>query len=170
MTETRVSDQSTNDLGPDHAAADAASAPPSPKARVKPPVYPLPLKDLLAAGLARWAAVVGVAAVLWWILRPAGVGGVGIGAGVSAVSCVLGLLLVQPWKPREATLWPMLLLGAQGAMLATAALFGLAVYSATRPDPLAFGVSVAAGFLAMVLGMVSVYSRVALSHQKPIAG
>jgi hypothetical protein len=140
--------------------------PPSP-ARVP---HPLPTAALLVRGLGYVAAIGAFAALVCWFARPAGFSGVWTGSLAVGGAYLAGGLLIQPWTPRLPTQWPMLLLGMQGVVFALAVGAGLLLYSATRPDPLVFGLVVAAGFVAAQFGMASVYARVSAAHHSGLSG
>lgn len=128
--------------------------------------FALPTFRILGSGLGLAAVIAAFGAAMAWIFRPNGVSGAAVALAAITAGYTGGVLLIQPWRVRLATMWPMLLLGAQGAILAGVLIVGLLLYSATRPDPLVFGLVVTAGFTASVLGLASVYGKVASGHQR----
>ncbi|MDX2116164.1 MAG: hypothetical protein SFZ24_11190 [Planctomycetota bacterium] len=154
----------------DSAASSAAIAGVHQAALRPVPQYTLPLQDLLVRSVGQAAAVLALSAGVVALIRPAGLSAVATAAAAVTAAVVAGLILIRPWISRPATVWPMILLACQGAMFAVVVVGGLLLYSALRPDPLVFGLVVVAGFLAALLGMVSVYSRVAAKHQAAARG
>ncbi len=100
-------------------------------------------------------AVVVVEVVIWGLCLgfwPGNAGSAGLGALVAVGSIGVGAMVVAPWMPRTAGQWGVIALAGHG--LTIMLLFGsaLLLYSAARPDPLAFSVAVAAPFpVAMVV-------------------
>lgn len=97
--------------------------------------------------------------------RPDGVRAAVI-ASIFVAAVYIGVMLsLRPWVARRADRWPILLFGAQGGVLFGVLFGGLLLYSATRPDPVVFGLVGAAGFTAAVLGMALVYGQTARQYE-----
>ncbi len=93
------------------------------------------------------AAVLAGVAVVW----PDRLVSAALGAGACVVGMLVGMLAIQPWKPRPIPVWPTMVLAAHGISMAAVILAAVSLYSAARPDAPAFLACVALPFpLAMI--------------------
>jgi len=110
---------------------------------------PMPQFVLIPLGMALMvdAAVLAAIAIIW----PDRLASAGLGAGACVVGLTLGMLAIQPWKPRPIPAWPTMVLAAHGISMGAVILAAVSLYSAARPDAPAFLACVALPFpLAMI--------------------
>ena len=93
------------------------------------------------------AAMAAAVAVAW----PDRLLSVGLGAGGLLCGLAAGSLAIQPWKPRTKTVWPTMVLASQGISMGAVTAAAVSLYSATRPDALAFLAAVAMPFPAAMI-------------------
>ncbi|MGP1310095.1 MAG: hypothetical protein ACTS27_07860 [Phycisphaerales bacterium] len=131
------------------------AVPPPPASKAKTPIA-MPTGKLVVvsaagailAGLALWA--------LLSFLRPASASGAPLGALAGFLGTAIGVLVIQPWKPRPITAWGTILLAAQGVAFFGVILFGVGLYSASRPDPVGLLTGAVASFLCATIAQASV--------------
>lgn len=116
----------------------------------------------LIASAAGAAALVGL--IAWPIIksaRPAGVGAIPLAALAVTGAFVVGTLAMRPWKTRRLGRLPMLWMAGRGVCFVSVLVLGALVYSAPRPrpDPLAFGLVLAAAYFAALLAESLVMAR-----------
>jgi hypothetical protein len=107
----------------------------------------LPTGKILLGILAVGAGVVAVGWPIAQILHPVSADAVWLGGPPAAGVVALGVLALQPWKPRAVVRWPMALFGVQGATTMAVGLVGWVVFREFRPAALAFAGSLMAGFV-----------------------
>ncbi|MBL8745042.1 MAG: hypothetical protein JNK58_01660 [Phycisphaerae bacterium] len=99
-----------------------------------------------------------VAAAVTWFWSPSRVWSV-LPAGASVVlGQASGMLAARPWKKRHLGRWPMAWLLGRGVALLGLFASAALLYSATRPDPLVFGLVVASAFFVSLLAEVWAYT------------
>lgn len=147
---------------PDAASSGGLTQRPEDTARRGTAAFALPIGALAVRIGLSVAAVAALGLAAGWMTRGASaLSAVGAGVAVVLVGVWGGLTLIQAWKPRPASEWPMLLLGAQGATFACVLGGGLLLYSATHPEPLVYGLVLAAGLMASLIAVAQVFGRAA---------
>lgn len=100
------------------------------------------------AGLAAWGLCLAV--------RPGSAPGAPWGALAGTLGTLAGVLVIQPWKARPVVAWGMTLLASQGVSFFGVILFGVGLYSASRPDPVGLLVGAVAAFVCALLAQATV--------------
>lgn len=103
-------------------------------------------------------AVCGFAFALVWMLAPDRAWSVWPAGAAVLIGQGVGLLAARPWKKRHLGRWPMAWLMGRGVAILGLFAAGALLYSATRPDPLVFGLVGASGFFVSLLAEVWAYS------------
>ncbi len=80
------------------------------------------------------------------------------GGAAVVIAQGLGLLASRPWKKRHLGRWPMAWLTGRGVSFLGVFGAGALLYSASRPDPLVFGLVTAGAYFASLLAEVWAYS------------
>ncbi len=137
-----------------------------PKNGAKQPFHATPITmpgaKLIAVGVAAIAAVVALATVVVWMLRPGAVPSAAMGAVPAAIGVVLGVLIVRPGVPREPAKWVTALFAAQGIGVFGVLFSAVLLYWPTRPDPLVYAMVAAGAFSSAAIVQAVVFS----SHLK----
>jgi hypothetical protein len=153
-------DQNTNSATPVVEATTATKRP--------LPSYGLPLFRLIGVGAAGAVMMGSLGYLIALAMKRPGGGWAALLGLMLVIGVYSGVIVsLRPWIVRRSDRWPILLFGAQGGVLFGVLFGGLLLYSATRPDAVVFGLVVAAGFTAAVLGMAIVYGQVARVHEAP---
>ena len=119
----------------------------------------LPTSRLLSGVVAASAVVASLGWLAARFLRPASMDAVLLGGPPTAVVVCLGILMVNPWKPRKVVEWPMVMFGVQGATLFGAGVVAAVIFSQTRPEPIGFGAALMATFVGSWVVVAKVLRR-----------
>lgn len=138
------------------------SLPPTPTARPQPLIR-LPILKMLLVGP---AAASGVGLLVWGLshvipqIQPTApvFGALAAACGLSA-----GALVSAPWKPGTAQSLTMRMFAGQGlSMFATLASCAI-VWFASRPEPVAAGLTAAAGYMTGLMSQIAIFAAAARS-------
>lgn len=143
---------------------DAPTPIPAPPA-VKPvltldvgPVIRLSFWFFMAWVLISTAAVGSLAWLFTWFTAPDRAWSVLPAGAATVIGQGCGMLAARPWKARHLGRWPMAWLVGRGVAIVGLFVSGALLYSATRPDPLVFGLTGASTFFVSLLAEVWAYS------------
>lgn len=133
------------------------------------PVLRLPTLKMAGAALLGAALVWGLGVLVVWALGLVGSSPVMTGAASAAAGAAaalwVGLLVLQPWRPRHLGRWPVAWLAGRGASFGSVIVVGVLIYFAAQPDPLTFWAVLAGAYFAGLLAEVVVYA----SHVRAFA-
>lgn len=114
------------------------------------------------------AAACGLAAAILAAVAPGRVGAVSAAWLTVVVAQSAGVLAVRPWVPRPIGRWATVWLAGRGVSVAGLFVAGGLLYSALRPDPLAFGLVAAGAYFVSLMAEVWAFQRQVKGRVGPV--